>query len=239
LSNFQLSYKTFGEHAILIEWPSEISEIILKDILNFKSKIDKEIELKDCIVGYNSILLVYAFVLQNAATKIEFLKELYQHKSFDEKKKITHWKIPVCYDKQFGIDLDEISKTVKISPEEIIQLHTKAIYTVYFIGFLPGFLYLGGLDDQIVIPRKATPRLHVPKGAVAIGGNQTGVYPNQSSGGWNIIGNSPISFFEVQNQCPCFAKTGDKITFKSVSFEEFNYIKNQVKSKKYQLQKRL
>ncbi len=237
MSNFHLSYKTYGDSAILIEWSSEISEIILNDILNFKSKIEKELELKDCIVGYNSILLVYDFVLINSIEKIAFLKELYQHKSFIEKKKIAHWEIPVCYDKQFGIDLDEISKTIKISTQEIIQLHTETIYTVYFIGFLPGFLYLGGLNEQIIIPRKATPRLHVPKGAVAIGGNQTGVYPNQSSGGWNIIGNSPISFFEVQNQHPCFAKAGDKITFKSVSFEEFNYIKNQVKGKNYQLQK--
>ncbi|WKD85915.1 Kinase A inhibitor [Polaribacter huanghezhanensis] len=233
MPNFQLSYKIFGEKAILIEWPSEISEIILKDILNFKSNIDKKIELKDCIIGYNSILLVYNFVLQNTATKIEFLKKLYRQKSIAEKQKITHWKIPVCYDKQFGIDLDEISKIIKISSEEIIQLHTKGIYTVYFIGFLPGFLYLGGLDDQIAIPRKATPRLHVPKGAVAIGGNQTGVYSNQSSGGWNIIGNSPVSFFDVQNQYPCFAKTGDKITFENISLEEYNHIKDN----NYQIEK--
>lgn len=237
MPNFKLIYKLFGESAILIEWPSEISKTILTDILDFKNAIENELQLKDCIVGYNSILLVYDFVIINSTTKINSLKELYQNKKSVKKQKNTHWKIPVCYDSIFGIDLEIISKELKLSSEEIIHIHTKETYTVYFIGFLPGFLYLGGLHEQIIIPRKATPRLIVPKGSVAIGGRQTGVYPNESSGGWNIIGNSPISFFDVQNHNPCFAKTGDTITFESISLEEFKSIKNQVKSNLYQTQK--
>lgn len=237
MPDFLLSYKTFGERAILIEWPSEINEFILNDIVNFKDTIEKELALKDCIVGYNSLLLVYDCLIINSVSKIEFLKELYQKNYSVIKQKGIHWKIPVCYDKSFGIDLDEISNTLNLSVEEIIQLHSKVIYTVYFIGFLPGFLYLGGLDEQIAIPRKATPRLMVPKGAVAIGGNQTGIYPSQSSGGWNIIGSSPISFFDIQNQHPCFAKTGDKISFENISLAEYEKVKQQVESKDYQMQK--
>jgi inhibitor of KinA len=237
LHNFKPTYKLFGESAILIEWPKEISEIILTDILDFKNAIENQLKLKDCIVGYNSILLVYDFVVINTTTKIDSLKIFYQNKKSVKKQKRTHWKIPVCYDAMFGIDLEIISEELKLSSGEIIHLHTKGTYTVFFIGFLPGFLYFGGLNEQIAIPRKATPRLIVPKGSVAIGGNQTGVYPNESSGGWNIIGNSPISFFDVQNQDPCFAKTGDTITFESVSFEEYVNIKNQVKSNNYKIQK--
>jgi inhibitor of KinA len=234
---FQLTYKLFGESAILIEWPSEINEIILNDIQDFRKAILEEIELRDCIVGYNSILLVYNFVIMKSTTKIDFLKELYHKKEVLEKQKSTHWKIPVCYDSKFGIDLKQISKELKISSEKIIQLHIEANYTVYFIGFLPGFLYLGGLNQRIKIPRKSTPRLIVPKGAVAIGGNQTGVYPNESSGGWSIIGSSPILFFDVQNQQHCFAKIGDKITFESISLEEFYCVKEQVENNSYQMQK--
>ena len=234
---FQPTYKLFGESAILIEWPSKIDEIILNDICNFKNTIENNIQLKDCIVGYNSILLVYNFVIENTVSKIQFLQDLYQKKTISEKSINTHWKIPVCYDATFGIDLEYISKELKISIEEVVRLHTEAIYTVYFIGFLPGFLYLGGLNEQIAIPRKATPRLVVPKGSVAIGGNQTGVYPNESSGGWNIIGNSPISFFDAQNKEPCFAKTGDKITFESVSLEEYQQVQNQVENNSYQIKK--
>jgi inhibitor of KinA len=233
---FKPTYKLFGDSAILIEWPSQINELILCDILYFKNEIEKNIQLKDCIVGYNSILLVYDFLIEDLASKIESLHDLYQNKEMLGEIKNSHWKIPVCYDATFGVDLEYISKELKRSIKEIINLHAEAIYTVYFIGFLPGFLYLGGLNEQIIIPRKGTPRLNVVKGAVAIGGNQTGVYPNESSGGWNIIGNSPISFFDVQKEHPCFASPGDEITFESVSLEEYQQIKDQVENNSYQIQ---
>ena len=233
---FKPTYKLFGDSAILIEWPSQINELILCDILYFKNEIEKNIQLKDCIVGYNSILLVYHFLIEDLASKIESLHDLYQNKEVLTEIKKTHWKIPVCYDATFGVDLEYISKDLKLSIKEIINLHTEAVYTVYFIGFLPGFLYLGGLNEQIIIPRKGTPRLNVVKGAVAIGGNQTGVYPNESSGGWNIIGNSPISFFDIKNEHPCFGSAGDEITFESVSLEEYQQIKDQVENNSYQIQ---
>lgn len=235
MSNFSLSYKTYGDTAILIEWPSEIHESILYDIVAFKNKIEDEINLQDIIVGYNSLLLVSSFKIENIHDKIRSLKELYNQPSKTKIYKTTHWEIPVCYDQQFGIDLDGISQEKSITKDKIIHIHSSPTYTVYFIGFLPGFLYLGGLDEQIAVPRKSTPRLRVPKGALAIGGSQTGIYPNESSGGWNIIGNSPISFFDAQKASPCFAKTGDKISFKSVSYDEYKMIKEKVNSNVYQL----
>ena len=120
----------------------------------------------------------------------------------------------------FGVDLEVISKEKGLTKEQIITLHSASVYTVYFIGFLPGFLYLGGLNEKLHIPRKSTPRLQIKKGSVAIGGNQTGVYPNESPGGWNIIGNTPISFFDVSKDKPCFAKAGDGIVFHSISVKE-------------------
>lgn len=239
MSSYTLTYKTFGEKAILIEWPSEINEPILYDIVAFKNKIEEEINLQDIIVGYNSLVLVSRYKIESVHDKISSLKELYHQPSKTKIFKSTHWEIPVCYDLQFGIDLDEISLKKSITKDEIIQLHTSPIYTVYFIGFLPGFLYLGGLDEQIAIPRKSTPRLRVPKGSVAIGGNQTGIYPNESSGGWNIIGNSPISFFDVQKASPCFAKTGDKISFKSISYDEYEMINEKVNNNVYEMKKNL
>ena len=235
MPNYNLTYKPFGGNAILIEWPSEINESILYDIIAFKNKIENEINLQDIIVGYNSLVLVSSFKIERIHHKISSLKELYNQPSKTKIHKTTHWEIPVCYDQQFGIDLEEISQKKSITKDKIIQIHSSTIYTVYFIGFLPGFLYLGGLDEQIVVPRKSTPRLRVPKGAVAIGGSQTGIYPNESSGGWNIIGNSPISFFDAQKVSPCFAKTGDKISFKSVSYDEYKMIKEKVNSNVYQL----
>ena len=143
------------------------------------------------------------------------------------------WKVPVCYDVELGIDLEEISHTLKLSIQEIIDLHSQAIYTVYFIGFLPGFLYLGGLDNRLEIKRKSNPRLHVDKGSVAIGGSQTGVYPQDSAGGWNIIGKTPLSFFNLDHNNPCFAKPGDKIQFVPISLEEFKCLANQAPTIKH------
>jgi inhibitor of KinA len=232
----QLTYKSFGENAILIEWPSVISEEILRDIVEYKTKIERLLKLQDVIVGYNSLLLVYNFQIENYNSKIDFLKELYIQKGISSNIKGTHWEIPVCYDMEFGMDLKRLSKEKKCSVDQIIQLHSETIYTVFFVGFLPGFLYLGGLNSELYSPRKATPRLRVPKGAVAIGGEQTGVYPNESSGGWNIIGNSPISFFDIDKIAPCFAKTGDKITFKSISLKEYKEIEEAVNNNEYQMQ---
>lgn len=236
MPNYILSYKSFGENALLIEWPKEISDAVLKDIVGFKNRIHKNIKLQDAIIGYNSILLVYEFVIEKIEHKIEVLKKLYLQKGKNENVMVHHWVIPVCYDLEFGMDLEQLSKEKKSSIDQIIQLHSQTTYTVFFVGFLPGFLYLGGLNSKLYSPRKATPRLRVPKGAVAIGGEQTGVYPNQSSGGWNIIGNSPISFFDVEKEMPCFAKTGDKITFKSISINEHKEIAKAVNNNEYKMQ---
>lgn len=221
MPNYKLSYKSFGEFSILIEWPSEINEAILLDIIDFKSKIEDSVNLQEVIVGYNSLLLVSGYKIHDLDEKMYALNELYHQTSKIKISKSKHWEIPVCYDLEFGVDLEYISKTNNIKVEEIIKLHTERTYTIYFIGFLPGFLYLGGMNDKITIPRKSTPRLKVPKGAVAIGGNQTGIYPEESAGGWNIIGNSPISFFDVKKKNPCFGKIGDTVSFKSISIKEY------------------
>jgi len=233
----QLTYKPFGENAILIEWPSVINEDVLRDIVGYKRKIERLLKLQDIIVGYNSLLLVYNFEIEKFQTKVDFLKELYFQKGIDPTLNGVHWRIPVCYDSKFGVDLERISKHKNKSIETLIRLHTEVVYSVFFIGFLPGFLYLGGLNERIAMPRKATPRLRVPKGAVAIGGSQTGVYPAESSGGWNIIGNSPVLFFNIENLDPCFAKTGDKISFERISLEEHATIKKQIENNTYQLKK--
>lgn len=238
LEPFQLTYKPYGERSILVEWPSKINENILNNVLSFKNKlqnksIESKIEVKS---AYSSILITYDVTIENINDEISTLKSLYSNKETIQVKSYRLWKIPVCYDDQFALDLDAVSKEKKLSKEGIIQLHSEAIYTVFFIGFLPGFLYLGGLNEKLNFPRKATPRLKVSKGAVAIGGNQTGIYPNQSPGGWNIIGNSPIDFFDASKKVPCFAKAGDKIQFVQVNLKEYIDLSVLVKEGVYQME---
>jgi inhibitor of KinA len=238
LNNFKLKYKQFGERSILIEWSSKIDKTILEDLIFYKEKLEKALykEIVYINSAYNSILISYNSVIENIYDDILVLKDIYSSEINVIAKPSTLWKIPVCYDAEFALDLGDISITKKISKQDIITIHSEVIYTVFFIGFLPGFLYLGGLNRAINFPRKSTPRLQIEKGAVAIGGNQTGIYPCKSPGGWNIIGNSPIIFFDVTKNPPCFANPGDKIQFYPVTKKKHSDITTLVKAGVFQLE---
>ncbi|WP_308992292.1 5-oxoprolinase subunit PxpB [Mariniflexile litorale] len=234
---FNLVYKRFGACSILVEWPAVIEEEILKDIMIFKTAIEKNniktiVELKH---AYNSLLISYSSFLESFKNESDRLKNLYKSLNFKNDTVSVLWRIPVCYDAVFGIDLETISVEKKLSKDMIIKRHSESIYTVYFIGFLPGFLYLGGLDESLYMARKTTPRLQIEKGAVAIGGNQTGVYPMSSPGGWHVIGNSPIAFFNPKLKSPCFAKAEDRIVFEPISLKEYHNIKVLVEAGVFQL----
>ena len=240
--DFDLKYKPFGETSILIEWPSIIDESIINDIIAFEKLISKEQKVSSTIIAYNSILVSYEFMfnyyshykhINDFSISVKKLKLLYGKRTIIKTKKHKIWQIPVCYDLQFGLDLQELSKSKGISVPELINLHTKPKYLIFFHGFQPGFMYLGGLDKQLHKPRKATPRLRVDKGCVGIGGYQTGIYPLNSSGGWNIIGKSPITFFDISKPDPCFAKPGDKIQFIPVTLSEFYKIEKQIEEGMY------
>lgn len=235
---FELTYRRFSERSILIEWPPRIDNNILEDVLIFKNKVQNS-NIKSIVQinhAYNSILIIYNYTIDEIYDEISVLKALYLGRLSKIKRPFKHWRIPVCYDEEFGLDLEEISEEKKLSKSEIIKLHSGTMYTVFFIGFLPGFLYLGGLDERLHFPRKKSPRRQVKKGAVAIGGAQTGVYPNASPGGWNIIGNSPLDFFNPKLEIPCFADAGDIIQFISVSKTEYDNILFQVENGTYHLE---
>lgn len=222
----QPRYKAYGDKAILIEWENKLSDDILMDILSFKQAImSAEPEhLSEIIQSNQSLLLIYQHTI-DVDSSIQGLHSIYaalSDKTYSLDRRL--WTIPVCYDPSFGIDLDTISNQNNLPVNDIIDLHSQAIYTVFSIGFLPGFLYLGSLDKRLHISRKEQPRLKVPKGAVGIGGIQTGIYPMDSPGGWQIIGNSPIPFFDPFDRQPCFAKAGDQIQFKPISLQEHSHI---------------
>lgn len=233
-----IQYKPFGARAILIEWKAEISQTVLADMLAFKEKIvENTNNLADCIVGYHSLTIIYNILEINFETEKNKLQELYQTKEVSKKSSNYCWKIPVCYNLEFGLDLEEIAVANQLSIKQIIELHTAPTYTVFFIGFLPGFPYLSGLNEQLFVNRKPNPRLKVPKGALGIGGKQTGVYPHETPGGWNIIGRTPIELFNISKTNPCLLKAGDKIKFESILKTEFYAIQKSILYKKYQLSK--
>jgi len=133
--------------------------------------------------------------------------------------------IPVCYDREFAVDIDEVSAFAGgLSSEDVIALHTASTYRVFMLGFAPGFAYLGSVDARIALPRRASPRLQVPAGSVGIAGQQTGIYPMDSPGGWNIIGRTPLRMVSLNGPDPSLLKPGDEVRFRRVSRQEFDAI---------------
>lgn len=129
--------------------------------------------------------------------------------------------IPVCYGDFFGPDLEEVAAYHQVSQEEIVVRHTSRIYPVYMIGFAPGFPYLGGMDEKLATPRRAVPRTHIPTGSVAIGGAQTGIYPFETPGGWQLIGRTPLRLFRPEANPPSLLQVGDQVKFVSITSEQF------------------
>lgn len=229
---YNLNYSFFGNKAVLIQWPALIDKEILEDILVFKSKIERigNESIVEVINGYNSILISYSENLNKNNNIFNQLNDIYTSKTSEEKFVSKIYEIPVCYDDDFAPDLEAFASQKELSKLEVIHLHTKADYTVFFIGFLPGFLYLGGLNQKLFLDRKASPKLDVKKGSVGIGGQQTGIYPQDSPGGWHIIGNCPIDLFNVHFTPPCFINAGDTIRFVAIDPKEHTNVRAQVMS---------
>lgn len=129
--------------------------------------------------------------------------------------------VPVCYGGEFGPDLDAVAAACALTPDEVIRLHGASPHVVYMLGFAPGFPYIGGLDAQLAVPRRATPRTAIPAGSVAIARDQSVVYPLQTPGGWNVIGRTPLRLFDPDSEPPCLLQPGDDVRFVPVSPERF------------------
>ncbi|UOF92831.1 5-oxoprolinase subunit PxpB [Fodinisporobacter ferrooxydans] len=139
--------------------------------------------------------------------------------------KPTVIEIPVCYGGDLGPDLEDVAGHNQLSVEEVIQIHSSAEYLTYMVGFAPGFPYLGGLSERIATPRRKTPRVSIPAGSVGIAGMQTGVYPIETPGGWQLIGRTPIRLFRPEQSPPTRIQAGNMIRFRPISRAEYEQLK--------------
>jgi len=208
--------------SLIIYFGDTIEEHIALKIKKAYSYI-KNLKLEgviEIIPSYTSIFISYDILKYDFETLKNLLKKslTFDYENSFEEKIIT---IDVYYGLEVGFDLKNISSVKNLKIEEIIQIHSNKIYDVYAIGFLPGFAYLGKIDEKIAMPRVITPRKLVPKGSVAIADFQTAVYPKDSPGGWNIIGKTTFEFFDknLKNLSPL--SVGDKIKFNPISKKEF------------------
>ena len=230
------SYKILssGDSAITVDFGNVIDEKINQLVLGLFHHWQQQHMpgVKDIIPAYSSLTIVYDAVSIRKQTGVHsaftFMKDQLKIsiKNLRRKKEVPVVReIPVCYDGSLGIDLEILSDEKKLPASEIIQLHSNKIYRVYMIGFLPGFAYLGKVDEQISTSRKANPRTLVPAGSVGIAGSQTGIYPFDSPGGWNIIGQTPLRMFDARQNDPSLLHAGDHVKFIPVTLKEFHQFK--------------
>ncbi|ANQ50201.1 5-oxoprolinase subunit PxpB [Flammeovirga sp. MY04] len=218
-----MEIKQFGERALIIQFENIISEKVHQKVKAYYQYLsNRHLEgITSLIPAYTSITIQFDDDLINFFSLSEIIQSIDIHQKENQPlQRIVE--IPVCYDASLGLDLEVVSQQLDISIDEIIELHTSNLYTVYMLGFSPGFMYLGGLDSRLFIPRKSTPRLKIPTGAVGLADQQTGIYPQATPGGWQIIGQTPLSIFEV-NQPPK-VKMGDKVKFEAIDLSTFQQL---------------
>jgi len=232
----QINILPLGDRAILIELGSRIDQNLFSLITSLIQALESDPfpGFIECIPSYTTVTVLYEpyAYLQSPSPFLEIkkiLQEKIAHLTIDLDKKPRHIKIPVCYGGRWGPDLSHVAAYHGISEEEVIRIHSSAYYQVYMLGFSPGFPYIGGLPKELATPRKSTPRLKIPSGSVGIGGDQTGIYPLETPGGWNIIGRTPLKLFQPEQMPPTLLARGDRVTFVPITEEEFVKIQREEK----------
>ena len=215
-----------GENAVTVEFGNEVSEPLNDAAINLAEHFDQNRfrGFIEAVPAICSVTLFYELpaVRENLAgnsTAFQFVKTLVENAAAtlaDTKRENSRLvKVPVSFCEENALDLRFIAKTSGISVDEVIEIFLSKVYRVYMLGFLPGFAYMGIVDERIAVPRKASPRLSVPKGSVGIAGRQTGIYPNASPGGWQIIGRTDLDLITPDEASPCLFHPGDTVRFLS------------------------
>ena len=229
-----------GDRAIFIELGDSIDPDVNQRVRNLQFAIEKAgiPGVVESVPAYRSLLVYFEPLHISAPEFREAIGDLLQSLTSSELPKRRLIEIPVTYGGEFGPDLELVASHNNLSDAEVVRIHSSARYLIYMIGFMPGFPYLGGMSPNIATPRKATPRLKIPAGSVGIAGNQTGIYPAESPGGWQIIGRTPLELFHPTREPPSILQAGDYLTFVGVTPDEFDTIKEAVKSGTYRLREK-
>ncbi|MRT54834.1 5-oxoprolinase subunit PxpB [Enterobacteriaceae bacterium RIT693] len=201
-----------GEKAVVLELEPPVMLASQQRIWGLLDRLNASDEVKEAIPGMNNITVVLKDPQRLALDGIEWLQRWWEESEavIPTPRRIE---IPVVYGGEAGPDLDAVARQNDLTPAQVVALHSSAEYIVYFLGFQPGFAYLGGLPETLTTPRRAEPRLQVAAGSVGIGGSQTGIYPLATPGGWQIIGRTPLSLFNPGKSSPTLLLPGDSVRF--------------------------
>ena len=226
-----------GDSALLIVFGTEIS----RDTNRLVSAAARRVReqgirgVVDMIPAFVSLLVCYDPRVISCGALRARLETILQAEAETRETAGRVFEIPVCYGGEFGPDLPDIASHAGLTEREVVDIHTSRDYLVYMLGFLPGFCYLGGLDERIHTPRLETPRLKIPAGSVGIGGSQTGIYPMESPGGWRLMGKTPVRTWDPDRDVPILMQAGDSIRFVEITAAEFRRISEAVEKNEYRV----
>ena len=233
----EVKYLIAGDRALVVEFGDEIEEQVNSKIRSLTVAIEKEsiIGINETIPTYRSLMIIYDPMLMELDELIDTIKSIISRM---HELKLTEAKvieIPTLYGGEYGPDIEFVAEHNKISIDEVIKIHTDMEYLIYMIGFTPGFPYLGGMSDKIEAPRLQNPRTKIPVGSVGIAGKQTGIYPVESPGGWQLIGRTPVKLYDPYRKEPVLLNAGDYIKFVQIDEDEYKNIEALEREGKYKV----
>ena len=221
-SKFEI--QPLGDSALIVEFAATSADDALRQIHSAAQIVGQSsfVGLIEAVPGFSSLTVHYDPLQANWPVMRERVADCISKMPAAKFPKGKQVEIPVCYDAEFALDLSLVSQHCRLSLEAIIALHSAAKYTVQLIGFAPGFCYLAGMPKELTTPRLSVPRVRVPGGSIGIGQNQTGIYPIEIPGGWNLIGRTPMRMFRPEDNPPTTLLPGDQVSFKRISKSDFD-----------------
>ncbi len=220
-----------GDKALFVEFGNAITPQLSRRVRRLLLAIEKAgiAGVIEAVPAYRSLLIHYDPLKIGPAELRDRLEALEQSAEDSQFPRPMVTEVPTVYGDQYGPDLEFVARHNGLAAEEVVRIHTGSVYPIYMMGFIPGFAYLGGVSSRIATPRLATPRSRIPAGSVGIAGSQTGIYPAESPGGWQLIGRTPLELFQPHREPPALLLTGNRVLFVRITPAEFSRIEAEVR----------
>lgn len=227
-----MKIKPYGDQALLVEFDKEMDLATSQRVIALFRAMQGFKGVKYLIPAYHTLTIGFENK-KNVKAIYQFI-EAFDFKEESGKVINEIVTIPVCYELPYALDMKDVQDMSGLSKDQIIEMHCGTHYHVFMLGFLAGFAYMGQTNELLNVPRKQTPRLQVPQGAVGLAGNQTGIYPTEAPGGWQIIGQTPIPLFDPKSADPTLLEPGGKVKFRPISLDEYKLIEIKLSTGIYQ-----
>lgn len=223
-----------GDRALLVEFDDRADRALSDRVLQLNANIRANAPegLVETVPTFRSLMVYYDPLITGRAKLEQMIGSLLDHEGTNSDS-ASLWRVPACYEREYAPDLAEVAHLMRLTPADVVALHSGTQFHVYMLGFLPGFPYMGDLPNELALPRRAEPRLRVPAGSISIATSLTAIYPYESPGGWHLIGTTPIRLFDPESARPALFAPGDAVVFDAIDAAAFASIRCAVENHNY------